>query len=70
MFAAKDVPRPIVEKLHDEIQKILAMPDIKGNFGKGGAETTPMSIADFDARIKAETARFKTIVTEAGLHVE
>ena len=70
MFAAKDVPRPIIEKLHDEIQKILAMPDIKANFGKGGAETTPMSIADFDARIKADTARFKTIVTEAGLHVD
>jgi tripartite-type tricarboxylate transporter receptor subunit TctC len=46
------------------------MPDIKANFAKGGAETTPMSIADFDARIKADTARFKTIVTEAGLHVE
>jgi tripartite-type tricarboxylate transporter receptor subunit TctC len=70
MLAAKDVPKPIVEKLHDEIQKILAMPDIKSNFGKGGAETTPMSIADFDARIKADTARFKTIVNEAGIHME
>ena len=70
MLAARDVPRPIVEKLHDEIQKILVMPDIKANFAKGGAETTPMSIADFDARIKADTARFKTIVSEAGLHVD
>jgi tripartite-type tricarboxylate transporter receptor subunit TctC len=70
MLATKDVPKPIVDKLHDEIQKILAMPDIKSNFGKGGAETTPMSIADFDARIKADTARFKMIVSEAGIHVE
>jgi tripartite-type tricarboxylate transporter receptor subunit TctC len=70
MFAAKDVPDPIVEKLHDEIQKILAMPEIRERFAVGGAETTPMSIADFDARIKSDTASFKKIVAEAGIHVE
>jgi tripartite-type tricarboxylate transporter receptor subunit TctC len=70
MFATKDVPAPIVAKLHDEIQKILVMPDIKSNFAKGGADTTPMSNAAFDARVKADTARFKTIVSESGLHVE
>jgi tripartite-type tricarboxylate transporter receptor subunit TctC len=70
MFAAKDVPEPIVEKLHDEIQKILVMPEIRERFAVGGAETTPMSIADFDARIKSDTASFKKIVTEAGIHVE
>ena len=70
MFAAKDVPEPIVTKLHDEIQKILAMPDIRERFAVGGAETTPMSIADFDARIKSDTASFKKIVAEAGIHVE
>lgn len=70
MFAAKDVPDPIVEKLHDEIQKILAMPEIRERFAVGGAETTPMSIADFDARIKVDAASFKKIVAEAGIHVE
>jgi tripartite-type tricarboxylate transporter receptor subunit TctC len=70
MFAAKDVPDSIVEKLHDEIQKILAMPEIRERFAVGGAETTPMSIADFDARIKSDTASFKKIVAEAGIHVE
>jgi tripartite-type tricarboxylate transporter receptor subunit TctC len=70
MFAAKEVPEPIVVKLHDEIQKILVMPDIRERFAVGGAETTPMSIADFDARIKADTASFKKIVAEAGIHVE
>jgi tripartite-type tricarboxylate transporter receptor subunit TctC len=70
MLAPKGVPRPIVEKVHDEIQKILVMPDIKERFAAGGADTVPMSIADFDARIKADTARFKTVVTQAGLHAD
>ncbi|MBO0758341.1 MAG: tripartite tricarboxylate transporter substrate binding protein, partial [Bradyrhizobiaceae bacterium] len=70
MLAPKGVPKPIIERLHDEIQIILAMPDIKERFAAGGADTVPMSIADFDARIKADTLRFKTIVTQAGLHAE
>jgi tripartite-type tricarboxylate transporter receptor subunit TctC len=70
MLAPKGVPRPIIERLHDEIQKILVMPDIKERFAVGGADTVPMSIADFDARIKADTVRFKTVVTQAGLHAD
>jgi len=70
MFAPKNVPKPIIEKLHYEIQNILVMADIRSLFAIGGADTTPMSIADFDARIKADTARFKKIVKEAGVRVE
>jgi tripartite-type tricarboxylate transporter receptor subunit TctC len=70
MFAPKETPRPVIEKLHDEIQKILAMADIRSLFAVGGAEATPMSIADFDARVKADTARFRTVVKEAGLQAE
>jgi tripartite-type tricarboxylate transporter receptor subunit TctC len=70
MFAPKNVPRPIIEKLHDEIQRVLVTADIRSLFAVGGADTTPMSIADFDARIKADTARFQNIVKEAGVKVE
>lgn len=70
MFAPKNVPKAIVEKLHDEIQKALVTADIRSLFALGGAETVPMSIADFDARIKADTARFKNIVKEAGVQAE
>jgi hypothetical protein len=38
--------------------------DIRTPFAIGGADTAPMSIADFDARIRADTARFKD---EAGI---
>ena len=70
MFAPKNVPGPTIEKLHDEIQRVLAEPDIRRLFAVGGADTTPMSVADFDARIKADTARFKNIVKEAGVQTE
>jgi tripartite-type tricarboxylate transporter receptor subunit TctC len=68
MFAPKNVPKPIVEKLHDEIQKILVTPDIRALFAIGGADTVPMSVADFDARIRADTIRMQQIVT--GKHLD
>lgn len=70
MFAPKNVPKPIIEKLHDEIQKVLVTADIRSLFAVGGADTMPMSITDFDARIKADTARLKNIVKETGVQAE
>jgi len=70
MLAPKNVPTPIIEKLHDEVQKILVTPEIRNLFSVGGADTMPMSIADFDARIRADAARFKDIVKEAGIQAE
>ena len=70
MFAPKNVPKPIIEKLHGEIQRILVTADIRGLFAVGGADTTPMSIADFGARIRADAARFQSIVKEAGVQAE
>lgn len=70
MLAVKGVPGPIIQRLHDEIEKILTIREVKERFAAGGADTIPMSVAEFDARIKADIARFKTIVTQAGLHAD
>src|SRR5882672_4418855 len=70
MFAPKNVPKPIIDKLYDEIQRILVTADIQGLFAVGGADTTPMRIADFCARIRADAARFQSIVKEAGVQAE
>jgi tripartite-type tricarboxylate transporter receptor subunit TctC len=70
MFAPRETPGPLIERLHGEIQKILAMAEIRSVLAVGGAEPTPMSIAGFEARIKADTARFRSIVKEAGVQVE
>ncbi len=70
MFAPKNVPKTIVGKLHDAIQKILLMADTRSLFAVGGADPMPMSLADFDTRIRSDTARFKGIVKQSGLQPE
>jgi tripartite-type tricarboxylate transporter receptor subunit TctC len=70
MFAPKAVPRAFMEQLHGEIQKILFAPSVRERFAAGGAETTPMSMAEFDARVKSDIARFRKILAEARISVE
>jgi len=55
MFAPKNVPKPIVEELHDEIQKILVRADIRTLFAIGGADTVQMGRDNVEVAI-ASTA--------------
>lgn len=70
LMAPKGTPQAIVDKLHEEVVRILAMPDIQERFSAGGAVTVPTSAAELEARIKRDTAVFKTIVDKANIHVE
>ena len=70
MFAPKGLPDAIIRTLSDQIQKILVMDEIRERFGKGGSVTTPMSISDFDSRVKMETENYRKIVKESGFGAE
>ena len=70
MFAPNGLPDAIIRALSDQIQKILVMDEIRERFGKGGSVTTPMSISDFDSRVKMETENYRKIVKESGFGAE
>ncbi|HLH86965.1 MAG TPA: tripartite tricarboxylate transporter substrate binding protein [Xanthobacteraceae bacterium] len=70
LLAPAGTPQPIIDKLHQAVVDILAMPDIQQRFAAGGATVVPTSAAELDARIRRETAAFKTIVDKANIHVE
>jgi tripartite-type tricarboxylate transporter receptor subunit TctC len=70
LMAPKGTPQAIIDKLHDEVVKILAMPDIKERFAAGGATTVPTTAAELDARIQKDAAAFKTIVEKANIHID
>jgi len=70
LMAPAGTPQPIIDRLRTEVVRILAMPDIKERFAAGGAVTIPTTAAELDARIKRETAAFKTIVDKANIHVD
>jgi tripartite-type tricarboxylate transporter receptor subunit TctC len=60
-------PRAIVERLHAETQKALALPEVKEKFAPQGVEPLPLTPAEFDALIAKEIASNIALAKAAGL---
>ena len=60
-------PRPIVERLHAEVTKALALPDVKERLAKTGVEPAPLTPAEMDAMNLREINLNLKIAKEAGL---
>jgi tripartite-type tricarboxylate transporter receptor subunit TctC len=67
LLAPAKTPRPIVERLHAEVNKALALPGVKEKFAAQGIEPMPLSPAEFDAMIRKEIAANIALVKAAGL---
>ena len=64
-------PRPIVEKLHAAIVKVLADPEIQARMRQGGAiAVSSKSPEDFRAFMDTETAKWTKVIEESGVRVD
>lgn len=66
-FAPRGTPPEIVKRLHAEINKLLAQPEIRSKLLAAGAEVQTISIDQFAAFTKAESTKFLRIITDGGL---
>jgi tripartite-type tricarboxylate transporter receptor subunit TctC len=67
MMVPSKTPREIVTRLHAEVLKALALPEVKERFVQLGADAWTMSPEQFDAYIKAEITSNAALVKAAGL---
>ncbi len=67
MMAPAKTPRDIINRLHDEVLKALASPEVKERFAKVGADAWTLKPEQFDAYIKNEIASNAVLVKAAGL---
>ena len=67
MIAPAGVPAAIQQKLNDEARKALASPEVRERMARAGADPLPMSIADFNAFIRAEMESAAQIAKAANL---
>ena len=70
LFATAKTPKPIVEKLHAETLKVLAMPDVRERLEKLGAAPMPMPQAAFEKYLDDETRSASALVRAAGIKIE
>jgi tripartite-type tricarboxylate transporter receptor subunit TctC len=65
LMAPAATPKPIVAKLHAEVQKALKTADVAGRMTAVGGEVTPGSVESAAALIHSERQRYEKLVREA-----
>ena len=70
LFATGKTPRSVVEKLHAETVRVLALPDVKERLEKLGAAPMPMGQVAFAKFLDDETAAAARLVKTAGIKIE
>jgi tripartite-type tricarboxylate transporter receptor subunit TctC len=70
LLAPKATPAPVLARLHDDVNKVLALPDMRQDLVAKGAEPGASSAADFGRFIADEQAKWARLVKEAGIVLE
>ena len=70
LLAPKATPPAVVARLHDDVNKILALPEVRKDLIAKGAEPGSQTAAEFGRFIADEQAKWARLVKEAGIVME
>lgn len=70
LFMPAATPKDIVATVHAEVNKLLAMPDMKAAIQAQGAETQIMTAEQFSNLLKTDYQKWKGIVQASGATIE
>ena len=71
ILGPRDVPKPIVNRLHREFNRALAQPDVRKRLETFGIFPYPLPTPEaFGDYIKSETAKYARVVKEAGIRAD
>ena len=67
VFAPARTPQPIINRLHDEIVRLLNQAEVKEKFFNAGAEVVGSSPEQLAVTMKSEMIRLSKVIKEAGI---
>jgi tripartite-type tricarboxylate transporter receptor subunit TctC len=70
VFAPAGTPQPIVDRLHAEIMKIVATPDLQARLKGFGMVPSTMTPAELGEYQKVEVAKWADVIKAAGIKAE
>jgi tripartite-type tricarboxylate transporter receptor subunit TctC len=70
LWAPKNTPQPIVEKLYAQIQKALAEPAVKERIAEDSGVPMNMPLADIQPFVQSEIAKWADVIKRAGITVQ
>lgn len=68
LFAPVKTPAALVQRLHQEVVKVLGRTDVKEKFFNLGVETIASSPDQLAATVRSEMAKWGRIIRDAGIH--
>jgi tripartite-type tricarboxylate transporter receptor subunit TctC len=69
-FAPKGTPKPIVDKLNEELRKALADPGVASKLSAQTLDPMPMTPEQFAARLKSDYNKYEKVVRVSGAKLE
>ncbi len=70
LVAPKATPRPVLEKLNAEVNKLLNSAEVKENWAKQGTLTMGMSIDQFDKFLRQDIQKWSKLVKSTGMKID
>jgi tripartite-type tricarboxylate transporter receptor subunit TctC len=70
LWAPKNTPQPIIDRLHTEIQKALQVPSVRDRIASEGGEPLDMPLADIKPYLKTQIAKWSDVVKRAGITIQ
>jgi tripartite-type tricarboxylate transporter receptor subunit TctC len=67
LLAPSGTPKDVLDKLHGEIVKTLAMPEVRKKFDELGLEPVGNTPAEFAAVVRKETPEWAKVIKDAGI---
>lgn len=69
-LAPRGTPRPIIDRMHREVAAAMAEPALRARFAELGAEPLAATPDETARHITAETAKWRDIITKAGIKLD
>jgi len=70
VFAPAATPKPVIDRLHAEIGRILKLPDVEKNLVNQALEPSAASIDQFNARLRVDYEKYGKLIRSAGVKIE
>lgn len=66
-MAPAGLPKPVLAKLHETVQKAIESPEVRDQLAAAGGVPLPGPTERFDRLLKNEAARYGKLIRQAGI---
>jgi tripartite-type tricarboxylate transporter receptor subunit TctC len=70
LFAPTGTPEPILNRLNDDVARILQDETVRQRLNSVGTEASAISRADFVERIRADAERYSRVIEQVGIRIQ